>query len=48
MAQATINLYTRIPAELSDKLEAYLRETGETKTEVVKKALEAYLEEKKA
>lgn len=48
MAQATINLYTRIPANLNDKLESYLKETGETKTEVVKKALEAYLDGKKA
>ena len=36
MAQVTSNLYTRIPAELNEKLETYLKETGETKTDVVK------------
>ena len=30
MAQVTSNLYTRIPAELNEKLETYLKETGET------------------
>ena len=43
MAQVTSNLYTRIPAELNEKLETYLKETGETKTDVVRKALEEYL-----
>jgi len=42
-ATSTANLYTRIPADLNEKLEAYLKETGETKTETVRKALEAYL-----
>ena len=43
MAQVTSNLYTRIPAELGEKLEAYLKETGESKTAIVQKALEEYL-----
>ena len=46
MAKVTSNLYTRIPAELGEKLEAYLKETGETKTDVVRKALDAYLKGK--
>jgi len=44
MAQATINLYTRIPAELDAKLVEHLKNSGESKTEVVRKALQEYLE----
>jgi len=46
MAIATVQLNFRIPAELNDKLEAEAQATGESKTEIVRKALEAYLEKK--
>ena len=42
-AIATVNLYTRIPVDLNEKLEARTKETGEKKQEIVRKALEQYL-----
>ncbi len=46
MAVATVQLNFRISAELYEKLESVAQAEGETKTEVVRKALEAYLEKK--
>jgi len=46
MAVATVQLNFRIPAELYEKLESVAQAEGETKTEIVRKALEAYLEKK--
>lgn len=46
MAVATVQLNFRIKAELNEKLEAAARTTGESKTEIVRKALEEYLEKK--
>lgn len=43
MAEATVNLYTRIPESLNNQLEQHMKDTGETKQEIVRKALEAYL-----
>ena len=42
-ATATVNLYTRIPTGLNTKLEAEMAATGDKKTDIVRKALEAYL-----
>ena len=46
MAIATVQLNFRVPAELYNKLQAAAEVTGESKTEIVRKALEAYLEKK--
>ena len=46
MAVATVQLNFRVPAELYEKLESVAQAEGETKTEIVRKALEAYLEKK--
>ena len=46
MAVATVQLNFRIPEELNGKLEAAAQAEGETKTEIVRKALEAYLGKK--
>ena len=44
MAQVTSNLYTRIPAELGEKLEAYLKRQAKVKTAIVnKRPVEEYL-----
>ena len=46
MAIATVQLNFRIPEELYDKLQSAAEVTGESKTEIVRKALEAYLGKK--
>lgn len=42
----TVKRTFSLPAELLDKLDKYSEETGISKTFVVKKALEKYLDEK--
>ena len=43
MAVASVQLNFRIPADLHDKLDAKVQETGESKMAIVQKALEEYL-----
>ena len=42
MAVAAVQLNFRIPADLNERLEAEAQASGDSKTEVVRKALEAY------
>jgi predicted DNA-binding protein len=44
MAKAQVQLNFRVDAEMYQKLEAAAAATGESKTEIVRKALAAYLE----
>lgn len=46
MAIATVQLNFRIPEELYDKLQAAAEAEEKSKTEIVRRALEAYLEKK--
>lgn len=43
MAVSTVQLNFRVPEELYKKLEAKADATGNSKTEIIRKALEAYL-----
>lgn len=43
MAITSVQLNFRIPADLHDKLDEKVKETGESKTAIITKALEAYL-----
>ncbi len=42
------NLYVRIPVELSDRLEEYLKKTNRSKVSVVIEALEKFLKREEA
>jgi predicted DNA-binding protein len=46
MAIATVQLNFRIPEELYDKLQAAAEAEEKSKTEIVRRALEAYLEKR--
>jgi predicted DNA-binding protein len=46
MAIATVQLNFRVPAELYEKLQAAAEAEEKSKTEIVRRALEAYLEKK--
>jgi len=46
MAITTVQLNFRVPAELYEKLQAAAEAEEKSKTEIVRKALEAYLEKK--
>ena len=43
MATASVQLNLRITVELNEKIEAAVAVTGEKKSEIIRKALEAYL-----
>lgn len=43
MAQATVNIFARIPPELNDLLEKRAADTGDSKNKIVTEALEKYL-----